>query len=237
MNFKGLNTMDIRAALTDMDGVLYDSMPYHARAWVRMLAQEGITAPYEEFFALEGMTGEAVINLIMQREKGRPATEAEIKRLYRRKTELFVAQGRKQVMAGAPTVLEALVARKILCVLVTGSGQESLIESIERDFPGVFSRERMVTANDVTRGKPDPEPYQRGMEKALLALPDLSPTQVIVIENAPLGVQSAKGAGLFTVGVATGPLPQSVLTEAGADITFPSMTALAEALRQPCILP
>lgn len=223
--------MDIRAALIDMDGVLYDSMPYHARAWVRMLAEEGITAPYEEFFALEGMTGAAVIDLIMKREKGRPATCEEIKRLYRRKTELFVAQGRKQVMTGARTVLEALVARDILCVLVTGSGQESLIESIERDFPGAFSRDRMVTANDVTRGKPDPEPYQRGLEKARRALPDLSPSRVMVIENAPLGVQAGKAAGLFTVGVATGPLPQTMLTGAGADLTFPSMTALAEALR------
>lgn len=223
-------SMPVRAALIDMDGVLYDSMPYHARAWVRMLAEEGIPSSYEEFFAMEGMTGAAVIDRIMRREKGRGATPEEAQRLYRRKTELFTAQGRKQIMEGAPAVLAALRSRDILRVLVTGSGQETLIDAIERDFPGAFARQRMITANDVTYGKPHPQPYLLGLEKARTALPDLLPSQVIVIENAPLGVQAAKAAGLFTVGVATGPLPQTTLAEAGADLTFPSMDALAEAL-------
>lgn len=230
MSADELKTMDIRAALIDMDGVLYDSMPYHAHAWVRMLAEEGITASTEEFFALEGMTGAAVIDIVMRREKGRAASAEEARRMYRRKTELFLAQGRKRMMPGAPAVLEALKARHVMRVLVTGSGQESLIESIARDFPGAFSRRRMITANDVTQGKPHPEPYLRGLEKAILEIPDLLPGQVIVIENAPLGVQAGKAAGLFTIGVATGPLPQSMLAEAGADITFPSMAALAQSL-------
>ena len=50
----------------------------------------------------------------------------------------------------------------------------------------------------------------------------------IVIENAPLGVESAVAAGIYTVAVNTGPIPDIVLLNAGANILFPSMSALAD---------
>ena len=54
--------------------------------------------------------------------------------------------------------------------------------------------------------------------------------QCIVIENAPLGVQSGHAAGCFTIGVTTGPIPEKDLYKAGADMVYPSMEALAQAL-------
>jgi len=59
---------------------------------------------------------------------------------------------------------------------------------------------------------------------------NLQPNQAIVIENAPLGIEAAVGAGIFTIAVNTGPLPDSVLTDAGAAIVFHSMTELLGAL-------
>jgi beta-phosphoglucomutase-like phosphatase (HAD superfamily) len=62
-----------------------------------------------------------------------------------------------------------------------------------------------------------------GMKKG-----ELSPKECIVVENAPLGVRAAKAAGIFTVAVNTGPLPDSALTDEGADLLFPSMQALCD---------
>ena len=110
-------------------------------------------------------------------------------------------------------------------VLVTGSGQSSLLNRLNSDFPGAFSMDMRVTGRDVTKGKPSPEPYLKAMEIA-----GVKPNECIVIENAPLGVESGHASGAFTVGVNTGPIPEDELRAAGADIVFPSMKAFAEAL-------
>ena len=81
----------------------------------------------------------------------------------------------------------------------------------------------MVTAYDVRRGKPDPEPYLMGLQKA-----GVEADQAIVVENAPLGIRAARAAGIRTIAVNTGPLSDAVLLQAGADIVLPSMQALAE---------
>ena len=83
----------------------------------------------------------------------------------------------------------------------------------------------MVTGKDVRRGKPDPEPYLMGLEKA-----GVRPWEAFVVENAPMGVRSAVRAGIFTIAVNTGLLPDSALSDEGADLVFGSMPELAEAL-------
>ena len=87
-------------------------------------------------------------------------------------------------------------------VLVTGSGQNSLISRIDTNFPGIFEPGMRVTSRDVTHGKPHPEPFIRAMQLARV-----SPSQSIVIENAPLGIEAGDRAGAFTIGVTTGPIP------------------------------
>ena len=97
-------------------------------------------------------------------------------------------------------------------------------DRLNHHFPGVFCRELMVTAFDVKRGKPDPEPYLMGLQKG-----GLRAEECIVVENAPLGVRAAKAAGIFTIAVNTGPLPDNALTDEGADLLLPSMQALSDA--------
>lgn len=213
----------IRAALIDMDGVLYDSMPHHARAWHKMMSEQGIKTDPDEFFLYEGMTGPATINLIFRRELNRDATPEEAKRLYARKAELFVESGRKEPMPGASRMLRAFMDAGIPRVLVTGSAQSSLLNSIDTDYPGAFPANMRVTALDVVHGKPDPEPYLMGAKKA-----GVRPEEAIVVENAPLGVRAGKAAGCFTVAVTTGPIPREAFEKEGADIIFPSMGAFAD---------
>lgn len=76
----------------------------------------------------------------------------------------------------------------------------------------------MVTAFDVKYGKPNPEPYLMALQKA-----NIQANEAIVIENAPLGVRAGVAAGIFTIAVNTGPLPDSALLDEGANLLFHSM--------------
>lgn len=214
-----------------MDGVLFDSMPNHATSWKRAMELNHLTITREEVYMNEGRTGEGTIDIFTQRQWGRNATEEEIREIYKTKSDLFNSLPEAQSMDGAAEVLDVVKEKGILRVIVTGSGQLSLLDRLERAFPSQFSQDAMVTAFDVKHGKPNPEPYLMGLEKAgrKLSLPSSLPAgQAIVVENAPLGVQAAKAAGIFTIAVNTGPLDDSILKDAGADIILPSMKALAE---------
>ncbi len=211
------------AALIDMDGTLYDSMGNHAEAWRRMCEEAGLEVTRDEFFLYEGMTGAQTIDLLMQRCRGRHATPEECETLYHRKTEIFKSLPPVRPMPGARELTDLMVTVGMRRVLVTGSGQNSLLDRLPEDYPGVFLPGMRVTSRDVTHGKPHPEPYIRGMQLA-----GVSPSQSIAIENAPLGVKSAATAGAFTVGVVTGPIPRAELEGAGAAIVFDSMKECAE---------
>ena len=218
---------DITTALIDMDGVLYDSMPYHAKAWHQLFLDLGVTnSNPDEYYLYEGMTGAATIGMILKRELNRDTTEDECRALYEKKAELFRDFGEKRLMPGASDMLEAIKKMGLTTVLVTGSAQGSLLDNINEDYPGFFPRERMVTARDVKNGKPHPEPYLRGLEKA-----GATPSQAIVIENAPLGVRAGKAAGCFTIAVTTGPIPREAFEKEGADLIFPDMPAFAKWLK------
>lgn len=212
------------AALIDMDGTLYDSMPNHARAWQQMCRENGMEISIDEFFAFEGMTGAKTIDVIMQRYLGREATAEECEKLYQRKTEIFRSMPEVSVMPGAQQLMSLLKEIGMRRVLVTGSGQNSLLKRIDLDFPGIFESGMRVTSRDVSHGKPHPEPYIKVMQIARA-----TPSQSIAIENAPLGVKSAATAGAFTIGVVTGPIPRADLETAGAAVVFDSMPECAEA--------
>lgn len=214
-----------RAALIDMDGTLYDSMPSHALAWQQMMAELGVDLPLDDFFRYEGRTGASTIDIIFRKALGRGATEQEQADLYKRKTELFSSMPPVHPMPGAGKMLQFLDSVGIKRVLVTGSGQSTLLNRINDDFPGAFQLDLRVTSRDVKHGKPSPEPYFKGMELA-----DVKPDECFVVENAPLGVQAGHASGAFTVGVTTGPIPADELLQAGADIVFPSMEAFADSL-------
>ena len=246
----------LKTAMFDMDGVLFDSMKNHSRCWHEAMKHYGFNLPREEAYMHEGRTGAGTINIVSLRERGHEATEEEIEKIYAYKSQLFNACPKAERMPGANELLQQVKASGIIPMLVTGSGQKTLLERLHRNFPGIFLPELMVTAFDVQYGKPNPEPYLMGLQKAYQYLhsdaphstPDashptlhashstlhaphhrLAPNCSIVVENAPLGVQAAVAAGVFTIAVNTGPLPDSALLDEGANLLFPSMQALSDA--------
>lgn len=217
------SNIQLKAVLFDMDGVLFNSMPYHADAWHKTMERHGLHLSREEAYMHEGRTGAATVNIVYQRQFGKEATPEIIESIYAEKSAEFNSNPEPERMPGAWEVLQKVKSNGLTPVLVTGSGQHSLLDRLVHNFPGMFQRERMVTAFDVKYGKPHPEPYLMGLEKA-----GVKANEAIVVENAPIGVQAGAAAGIFTVAVNTGPIDDQVLLDAGADILFPSMQALCD---------
>lgn len=213
----------LKAILFDMDGVLFDSMPNHAYAWSHAMTDFGLKMEPEEVYMNEGRTGKGTINILSNRYWGRDATDEEVQQIYDAKSSLFNTLPEAQPMPGAMDLLNKVRAQGLMRVIVTGSATHALLDRVNAAFPGIFSSELMVTAFDVQHGKPHPEPYLMGLKKA-----NISASEAIVVENAPLGIQAARAAGIFTIAVNTGPLPDSVLLDAGANLVMPSMPYLAD---------
>ena len=216
--------LNLKAVLFDMDGVLFDSMKNHAAAWHEAMKQYGMHLSPEEAYMHEGRTGAATINIVFQRELGREATQEEIESIYQEKSVLFNSYAEAERMPGAWELLQKVKGEGLTPMVVTGSGQLSLLERLEHNFPGMFHKELMVTAFDVKYGKPNPEPYLMALKKG-----GLKADEAVVVENAPLGVEAGHKAGIFTIAVNTGPLDGQILLDSGADLLLPSMQALCEA--------
>ncbi|MBR1838055.1 MAG: HAD-IA family hydrolase [Bacteroidaceae bacterium] len=215
--------MTTKAILFDMDGVLFNSMPYHAKCWEQVCQAEGLDLTAQEAYLHEGRTAKGTIDLLTQRKWHRDATPEEVERIYEAKCKLFNALPEAPTIEGADLVLAAAKRAGLIITLVTGSGQKSLLERLNKAYPHCFVPERMVTSDDVRHGKPHPEPYLMGLAKS-----GVNAEEAIVVENAPLGVEAAVAAGIRTIAVNTGPLPEKALLDAGASQVFPSMTAFAQ---------
>lgn len=228
-NVKGIFAAK-RAIMFDMDGVLFDSMKNHAKSWCQTMHHYGFSDfTEEEAYMHEGRTGAGTINTVSRRMFGGDVTEQEEKEIYQYKANLFNSMPIAPPMPGAFELLQKVVRAGITPILVTGSGQRSLLGRLNEHFPGIFRSELMVTAFDVTRGKPDPEPYLMGIRKYNDFFGTVfGPDYFVVVENAPLGVQAAVRAGVFTIAVNTGPLPDEALLSQGANLLFPSMQSLCD---------
>ena len=220
----GHERINLKAVLFDMDGVLFNSMPNHASSWHKVMERMGFGLSEQEAYMHEGRTGADIINIISRRERGHDATDEEIKAIYAAKSEEFNKCPPAERMPGALEVLQKIKADGLTRMVVTGSGQVSLLDRLNKNFPDIFRKELMVTAFDIKYGKPNPDPYLMALEKG-----GFRPNEAIVIENAPLGVQAGVAAGIFTIAVNTGPLPDEVLWDAGANLLFPSLEAFNEA--------
>lgn len=219
-NYKKIH---LKAVLFDMDGVLFNSMPYHAQAWHTTMVKHGLMLGPTEAYMHEGRTGASTINIVHQRQFGVEATPELIQQIYAEKSAEFNRFPEPEPMSGAWELLQQVKACGLTPVLVTGSGQRTLLDRLSTNFPGIFTPDHMVTAFDVKYGKPNPEPYLMGLEKA-----GVKADEAIVVENAPLGVQAGVAAGIFTIAVNTGPLDGQVLLDAGANLLLSSMQTFSE---------
>lgn len=217
-----------KAVFFDQDGVLFNSMPYHAASWEWAMQKHGLPFTKNQTYRNEGRTGASVINEAHRLVHGTDATPELIEAVYADKSARFneLTGGKlPELIPGIREVLAYLKSRGVQCWVVTGSGQRSLLDNLRNTFPDTFTG--VISAFDVQHGNPHPEPYLKAWERCGFAK-----NECMVVENAPLGVRAGKAAELFTAAVNTGILPDEALWEEHADVVLPNMAALLAWLQQ-----
>lgn len=192
-----------KVVLFDMDGVLYDSMPNHAKAWQRAMAEFGIHFTAEDAYATEGARGVDTVWRYAKEQLGKVLTEQEAEEMYQLKARYFQEMPTTDIFDGVKDLMQKIQNSGLKIGIVTGSGQRQLINRLLSDFKDFINETQITTAFDVKRGKPNPDPYLMGLKKA----GNFAPHEGIVVENAPLGVRAGVAAGCFTVAINSGPYP------------------------------
>lgn len=221
MEKHGFKEFAPKAVLFDMDGVIFDTMPNHASSWQQSMSDYGLSMEAADAYRFEGMRGVETIRLLASQQWNRQLTDEEAQTMYAHKSELFSQCPQAIPMKGIVQLMRQIKYDGLKICVVTGSGQHVLLDRLEKEFYGLVSADLIITAFDVSRGKPAPDPYLAGLRKC-----NVLPFEAIVVENAPLGVRSAVASRCFTIAVNTGPLPDSALADEGADIVLGSVQSL-----------
>ena len=211
-----------RAVFFDLDGVLYDSLPVYVDAWKYGFGAIGIDVSARDLYEHEGRRSRETVEKVTQR-CGRSTTPEMIDVAVGAKRRWLDKAGRFPIQRGAVQVLEVVASLRIPMWVVTGSTKPMLREELVEDFGDFLVAERVITGGDTLRGKPDPGPYQEACKRARL-----SHDEAIVVENAPLGIESAVKCGCFCLAVNTGILDDRELICAGAHMVYPNCVSLAD---------
>ncbi len=180
----------------DWDGVVVDSSRQHELSWQRLAEEEGLSLPEGFFRKSFGMKNQFIIPKLL----GWCQEPSEIQRLSDRKEALYreiVAETGVEVLSGAYALLDSLDASGVPCGLGTSTPRNNLEAVIDRlHLRDYFAA--IVTGEEVTDGKPNPDVFLKVAEKL-----DLAPERCVVIEDAHAGIQAAKRGGMGVVAVAT----------------------------------
>jgi sugar-phosphatase len=200
-----------RNYLFDFDGTLVDTSPLHAEAYRRVLEERRPDlVPGFDYHALKGKTTRAGYAALGVPEADLDAFTAAKQTLFRE----AVAAGRMYIMPGAVDLLNALTAHGDALFLVTSGSLGSVSEALKAaSLTDLF--QGIVTADDVTRGKPAPDPFLLCLKRF-----GLDSAESVVVEDALSGVQSGHAAGLPVIAVHDRSL------EGEAEMFFPDLNAL-----------
>ena len=187
------------ALLFDLDGVLIDSTPAVARVWSQWAIEHGFD-PDEVVARAHGRPSISTVRDYLPHADA----VAENREVERREIEDLAGV---VPLPGALELLASLPADR--CTIVTSCTRR--LAEVRIQAAGLPLPPRMITSTDIVKGKPDPEPYLRGA--ALLGFP---PSECVVVEDAPAGMRSGKGAGAKVIAFCT-TVEENVARDAGAD--------------------
>jgi len=188
--------MNDLAVIFDMDGVLVDSYHAHFQSWQTMAAEAGLALTEAEFAAQFGRTNPEIIAVYWG--EGRHS-DAEIAAMADRKEEVFreILRADFPAMPGVEELLRALDEAGF-ALAVGSSGPPENIELVLGELAAGSRFRAVVTAKDVTRGKPDPQVFLVAAER--LGVPA---RRCAVVEDAPAGIAAARAAGMTAIGLAS----------------------------------
>ena len=216
----------IKAVFFDFNGVIIDDEPVQFQAYQVALEALGITLTEEQYYGALGMDDRAFVDSAFARA-GRDSTEQERQAVIERKSDLHRAliEDELPLFPGVVTFLKTL-SRRYRLGLVSMARRKEIDYVLERArLDGIFTV--LVSAAEVTKHKPDPECYRRALEELNMVcrpdqLPALTAKDCVAIEDAPPGIESARAAGMWTIGV-TNTVSETELRAAGADVVTRSL--------------
>lgn len=208
--------MKVNAAIFDLDGTLIDNNTYHLQSWLQYLKDMNREMSEEEYKAnVNGRTNKDVIEYIYQRkmdDKEAMKYAHEKEAIYRQLYAPYI-----KPVAGLLELLEKLRSLSIPMAIAT-SGIQVNIDFLFEHIPIRSYFDVIVNSAHISKGKPDPEIYIKTAE-----LLKVSPAECLVFEDAVVGINSAKAAGMKVVGVLTTHKAEEL---SGADILIKDFSEL-----------
>ncbi len=210
-------TKKFKALLFDFDGVIGETMDDNYVAWKHAFSKHRISIDKNEYFLLEGMNTEGVAKYFSARNAFDSQTITEI---VNRKETYYLENHRFRFYDGVKTLIPEFKKRGYFTGLVSGANYIRLLKIAGDRF--LRQMDVIITGDKVNRCKPHPEPY-------LSAAKSLSviPPECIVVENAPVGIASAKSAGMYCIAICS-TLQRRYLQE--ADVIIDAFTDLEKVL-------
>lgn len=211
----------LRALLFDFNGVLVDDEPLHFQLFRKVLREENLELSEEDYYAeYVGYDDKACFAAVLE-AAGQDAGVGRLMRLITRKSAYYQETIRREgypFFPGALDLLKEVADSDLMLGIVSGALREE-VDGALRQAGFLEAFKVLVTAEDVSASKPDPEGYQKALEglNALPPLPErlIHPHEVLVLEDTPAGIAAARATGLETVGVAQ-TYPADRLTGAGS---------------------
>ncbi|MEM0286298.1 MAG: HAD family phosphatase [Candidatus Methanomethyliaceae archaeon] len=181
----------------DLDGVILDSMLYHAKAWIEAFSQFGLKFEYEEIYLYEGAIElDTAKDLFLK--KGISPTPAFFEKIFKVQKEIFKNKYSNSIkpFPEVPELLQTLKKKNKKLALVTSTHKEIFQQIFPKNLYSYFSF--IITGDQVGKRKPNPDPYLEALKSF-----GIDNKHAVVIENSPAGIKSAKNAQIFCIGITT----------------------------------
>ena len=216
---KQIITFHNKTLLFDFDGVISQTPCILFKAWsFAFAATVKVNIRKEEYYLLEGAGVQKTVEVLGNRcnvDAVHYQTIIKLKDDYFRNNYTFT------VYDGVYELIDRIKSKGIRMALVTGANKYRILESVPEDFISQF--DALITSDDIVNTKPHPEPYTKAAE-----LLNVQSADCVVLENAPLGIQAAKAAGMLVVAIAS-TLPKYYLSN--ADLILESIVDLLKLIK------
>lgn len=218
----------LRAVIFDFDGVIVDSERAHFEMFRKVLDEEGVTLTWEQYYERYlAMDDRGCFRTVLT-DRNIPVDERKVSELVQRKSRYYneCARGALEMLPGVGEFIAGLSRNGVAMAIASGALRNEIeyvldTKGLRRFFTAV------VSAEDCSVGKPDPEPFLKALEALSKVLPGLCAADCLVVEDSLHGIAAAKRAGMRCLAVATS-YPLEQLHE--ADMAVRSLAGLSVAV-------